>query len=207
MKMTLKHERSILLRDFIFIIGPSGIGKTTLAKKLYQHYKSVYIEQNMIPEFLTTDGKTEVTGEFEEETCWSSTVTLLLNFNKLGYKNVIGLDFDDLRTRDIPDVFKGFNYITLKLVCSDYQQNLNQMLNREAGGLVDTELLEKMYQTIPKRNLLINEFEIDVKDKDPEIVFNEAVNLINDANTSLNYEYTKPSKENFYSWVFSNGLR
>lgn len=81
------------------------------------------------------------------------------------------------------------------------------MLNREAGGLIDTELLEKMYRTIPKRNLLINEFEIDVKNKNSNLVFNEAVSLINDANTSINYEYIKPSKENFYSWVFSNGLR
>lgn len=37
--------------DFIFIIGPSGVGKTTLAKGLYEHYKGVYFEQNMVPEF------------------------------------------------------------------------------------------------------------------------------------------------------------
>ena len=38
--------------DFIFVIGPSAVGKTTLAKKLYQHYNGVYIEQNMVPEFI-----------------------------------------------------------------------------------------------------------------------------------------------------------
>ena len=37
--------------DYIFIIGPSAVGKTTLAKELYKHYKGVYIEQNMVPEF------------------------------------------------------------------------------------------------------------------------------------------------------------
>lgn len=96
----------------------------------------------MIPEFLTLDGETEITGEFEEETCWSNTVALLKNFNKLGYKNVIGLDFDDLRTRDIPKVFKGYNYLTIKLISSSYEQNLNQMINRGAGGLVDTSYLK-----------------------------------------------------------------
>ena len=30
--------------DFIFVIGPSAVGKTTLAKELYKHYKGVYIE-------------------------------------------------------------------------------------------------------------------------------------------------------------------
>ncbi|MEK3900095.1 MULTISPECIES: hypothetical protein [unclassified Paenibacillus] len=195
------------MRDFIFIIGPSGVGKTTLAKQLFQHYRSVYIEQNMIPEFLTLDGNYEITGELEEETLWSNTVVLLKNFNKLGYGNIIGLDFDDLRTRDIPEVFKGFNYITLKLICSDYQQNLKQMINRESGGLVDTELLEKMYLTIPSRRLLINEYEIDVKEKTPKQVMQEAIELIDSATISLEYEYIKPEKEEFYSWVFSNGLR
>lgn len=195
------------MRDFIFIIGPSGVGKTTLAKQLFEHYKSVYIEQNMIPEFLTLDGKTEITGEFEEETCWSNTVALLKNFNNLGYKNVIGLDFDDLRTRDIPEVFKGYNFITLKLICSNYRQNLNQMLHREAGGLIDTDLLEKMSLKIPTRKLLVNEFEIDVKEKTSEDVMHEAVELIDNAIALLNYEYVKPRKEEFYSWVHSNGLR
>ena len=36
--------------DYIFIIGPSAVGKTTLAKKLYEHYHGVYFEQNMVPE-------------------------------------------------------------------------------------------------------------------------------------------------------------
>ena len=35
------------MKDFIFIIGPSGVGKTTLAKGLYEHYKGVYFEQNI----------------------------------------------------------------------------------------------------------------------------------------------------------------
>ena len=39
------------MKDYIFIIGPSGVGKTTLAKGLFEHYKGVYFEQNMIPEF------------------------------------------------------------------------------------------------------------------------------------------------------------
>lgn len=32
------------MKDYIFIIGPSAVGKTSLAKSLYNHYKDVYIE-------------------------------------------------------------------------------------------------------------------------------------------------------------------
>ena len=38
--------------NFIFIVGPSAVRKTTLVKKLFKYYKGVYIEQNMISEFF-----------------------------------------------------------------------------------------------------------------------------------------------------------
>ena len=52
------------MKDFIFIIGPSAVGKTTLAKELYQHYNGVYFEQNMVPEFSIPEDCEDV-GVFE----------------------------------------------------------------------------------------------------------------------------------------------
>ena len=54
--------------DFIFIIGPSAVGKTTLAKELYKHYGGVYIEQNMVPEFVIPKNVEDV-GIYEEQLC------------------------------------------------------------------------------------------------------------------------------------------
>jgi len=45
------------MKDFIFITGTSGIGKTTC------------IEQHMIPEFISRDGVESMTGGLEELTC------------------------------------------------------------------------------------------------------------------------------------------
>ena len=59
--------------DFIFITGTSGIGKSTLAQGLLGRLKTVVIEQNMIPEFISRDGTEEMTGELEELTCWENT--------------------------------------------------------------------------------------------------------------------------------------
>jgi len=194
-------------RDFIFIIGPSGVGKTTLAKNLFNHYNSVYIEQSMIPEFNSLDGKTEMTGELEEKTCWVATVALLKSFNSLGYKNVLGLDFNDLRTRNIPEEFHGYNYITLKLICSDYEQNLSQMINRGEDGLVDSVLLEETTVKVMNRPELVNEYRIDVAGKTPAEVVKEAVLLIDNAETITEYEYVKLDRTQFYSWIYSDGLR
>lgn len=192
------------MRDFIFIIGASGIGKTTLSKGLFEHYKGALAEMSMVPEFGIPEGVDE--GIFEENVCWECCVAQLKRFHELGIKNVISGDFDDLRTREIPRVFQGYNYITLKLVCSDYEQNCRQMKNR-GNGLIDLELLEKMTKKINHRPLLVNEFEIDVAGKSPEEVLQEAITLIDTAETRLDYAYEMPPMEQFYSWVWSNGLR
>lgn len=128
------------MKDYIFIIGPSRVGKTTFAKELFKHYKGVYFEQNMIPEFGISDDVDE--GKYEEEVMWESSLELLKYFHNKGIKNITVLDFNDLRTREIPTIFKGTNFITLKLISSNYEQNKNQMLSRGEKGLVDLDYLK-----------------------------------------------------------------
>ena len=192
------------MRDFIFIIGTSGIGKTTLGKGLFAHYNGAFIEQNMVPEFgipENVDG-----GAFEEQVCWECCVAQIMKFHEMGIKNIIGSDFDDLRTADIPDVFKGYNYITIKLICKDLSQLHSQMENRK-NGLIDYELQRKCSDKVNKRPLLINEVEIDVTNKTPQPVLDEAIRIIDNTKILTEYIYQKPQKDLFYSWVFSNELR
>ena len=195
------------LKDYIFVTGASGIGKTTLAQGLLAHYKTTLIEQNMIPEFISRDGIESMTGELEELTCWENMVAMLKCFHKLGYKGIIVTDMDDLRTADIPIVFKGSNYITIKLVSSDLEQIREQMKNRPNNGLIDYELQQKTNDKNLKRDPLVNEVEIDVAGKNIEEVLIEAIEIIDTRESLLDYEYVKPPKELFYSWVFANGLR
>lgn len=195
------------MKDFIFITGASGIGKTTLANGLLAHYKTTCIEQYMIPEFISRDGSEPMTGELEERTCWENQVAMLLCFHRLGYKNILASDIDDLRTADIPVIFKGMDFITIKLVCSDLRQIQEQMRNRPNNGLKDFDLQKKMNEKNRARPPLINEVEIDVAGKSIEEVRKQAINKIETTPACLAYEYTKPPKELFYSWVFANGLR
>lgn len=195
------------MKDFIFITGASGIGKSTLANGLLEHYKTTCIEQHMVPEFISRDGIEPMTGELEELTCWENQVAMLMCFHRLGYKNIIASDIDDLRTADIPIVFKGMDFITIKLISSDLRQIQEQMRNRPNNGLVDFELQEKMNVKNRKRHPLINEIEIDVAGKSVGEVLEQSIKIIETTPSRLDYEYTKPPKELFYSWVFANGLR
>lgn len=161
----------------------------------------------MVPEFISRDGTEPMTGELEELTCWENQVAMLMCFHKLGYKNIIASDIDDLRTADIPIVFKGKNFITLKLVSTDLIQIREQMKNRPDNGLIDYELQEKMNDKNLKRSPLVNEVEINVAGKSIREVREEAIRIIETKQSELEYEYAKPPKEMFYSWVFANGLR
>ena len=195
------------MKDFIFVTGASGIGKTTLANGLLKHYKTTCIEQHMVPEFVSRNGSEPMTGELEELTCWENQVAMLMCFHRLGYKNIIASDIDDLRTADIPIVFKGTNFITIKLVCSDLHQIQEQTRNRPNNGLIDFELQKKMNEKNIKRAPLINEVEVDVAGKSIGEVLEQSINIIETTPSCIDYEYSKPPKEMFYSWVFANGLR
>ena len=193
------------MKDYIFIIGPSGVGKSTLAKGLFEHYKGVYFEQNMIPEFGIPDNVDE--GRYEEEILWESSIELLKYFYNKGIKNIIGLDFNDLRTREIPIIFKNTNFITIKLISSNYEQNKKQMLERGEKGLIDFELLEESTKKIMNRYLLPNEVILDVANKTKDEVLKEAIDIIDSYESKKNYDYELPPKELFHSWVLSDGLR
>ncbi len=161
----------------------------------------------MVPEFISRDGVEPMSGELEELTCWENQVAMLWCFHRLGYKNIIASDIDDLRTADIPLVFKGTEFITIKLISSDLRQIREQMRNRPEGGLIDFELQEKMNQKNLERAPLVNEAELDVAGRSAEEVLAQAVRIVDTTPSLREYEYVKPPKELFYSWVFANGLR
>lgn len=89
----------------------------------------------------------------------------------------------------------------------DLQQIQEQMRNRPNNGLVDFELQKKMNEKNIKRDPLVNEVEIDVAGKSIGEILERSINIIESTSSCLDYEYTKPPKEMFYSWVFANGLR
>lgn len=193
--------------DYIFIIGPSAVGKTTLAKELYKHYNGVYFEQSMVAEFMIPDGVDDV-GVYEEQLCWENVLANLKFFYDKGLRNIVALDFDDVRTRELPYIFKGYDFITLKLVSSDIEQTKRQMEHRKnnEGGLYAPDYVERSNSVIMKRRLLPNEAQIDIAGKSKEEVFEEAIKIIDNYEPEKDYDYELDDETNYLSWVQSRNL-
>jgi hypothetical protein len=193
--------------DYIFIIGSSAVGKTTLAKRLYRHYNGVYFEQNMVPEFMIPDDVDDE-GIYEEQLCWDNVLLQLNFFYEKGLRNIVTLDFDDIITRELPYIFKGYEFITLKLVSSDTEQIKKQMIHRKnnEGGLYAPDYVERSNSVIMNRKLLPNEVQIDVVGKSREEVLAEAIKIIDNFESMKEYNYELDDEHNYLSWVQSRQL-
>lgn len=194
--------------DFIFIIGPSAVGKTTLAKELYKHYNGVYLEQNMVPEFVVPNDVEDV-GIYEEQLCWENILLQLKFFHDKGCNNIVSLDFDDVRAREFPLLFKGYSFIIIRLVSSDTEQIRRQMIHRHnnEGGLYALEQIERSNQVIMDRRLLPNEVKVDVAGKCKEEVLKTVIDIIDSHKPLLNYDYQLDNEHNYLSWVQSRNLK
>ncbi len=78
--------------DYIFLIGPSAVGKTTLAKRLFAHSGGGYIEQSMVPEF-TVPADCPDAGLYEGTLCWDAAMMQVRIFRERGVEPVIALDY------------------------------------------------------------------------------------------------------------------
>ena len=194
--------------DFIFLTGAPAVGKTTLAKELYKRLGGVYIEQNGVPEFAIP-AYVRDEGEYEERVCWGCLLRQAEYFRSLGLHNIIVLDFDDIRAREIPLLFKGQRFMMLRLVSSDPEQIKVQMIRRAGneGGLYDPDMALKINSLLQSRPLLPNELCLDVAGKSREEVLDEAAGLAGSFVPVTEYEYELGDEKNYYSWVLSRGLR
>ena len=59
------------MKDFIFVTGAGGIGKSTLCNGLLDHYRTTVGEQHMVPEFVSRDGKEEIVTARKQCAFWT----------------------------------------------------------------------------------------------------------------------------------------
>lgn len=65
--------------DFIILHGSPGNGKTTLSKKLHEHFESPYFEFGWIPEFRTLAPSINISQKQEEQLLTPEMMRILLS--------------------------------------------------------------------------------------------------------------------------------
>ena len=112
----------------------------------------------MVPEFIIPKNVKDV-GIYEEQLCWENTLAQIKFFYDKGFKNIVALDFDDIRARELPKIFHGYNFIIIRLISSNPEQIKIQMEHRKnnEGGLFRPEYIERSNSVIKNRKLMPNE--------------------------------------------------
>ena len=67
---------------------------------------------------------------YEEQVCWGCVLRQAEYFRSLRLHNIMILDFDDIRIREVPLIFKGQSFAILRLYSSDPEQIKVQMIHR-----------------------------------------------------------------------------
>lgn len=188
--------------DFIILHGSPGNGKTTLSKKLHEHFESPYFEFGWIPEFRMLTPSMTISQQDEEQLSFENLILVSKNYNKHGYKNVILTDLDDVRMLDVPKVFSGYNYVILTLYNDNDEVIKNRILTRDNGNsFKDWEQSINTNSLIKRRNKLPNEYRILNSRDDSYITFKEILDILEKHVPSDSNDISQLRREDFFSYI------
>lgn len=168
-----------VMKDFIFIAGAPGSGKSTVAAALQKKLNSPLFEFGWIPEFRNRGAET--IGYVEEEVFAFENLTLVTkNYAKHGFKNVIITDLNNHFVEDIPKTFAGYDFSIFTLRLKDEETLKTRVLNEtRSSAYRDSAEAVRINQSLFNRSAYQNEILIDLKDQPTEFVVEQILLNLN----------------------------
>lgn len=166
------------MKQFIFIAGAPGSGKSTVANLLQQKLDSPLFEFGWIPEFRNTGD--HIIPYTEDEALAFENLTLVVkNYAKHGFKNVIITDLENERIEQLSRTFEGYDYSIFTLRQSDEELLKSRVLDTSrSSGYRDWEKARQINQDLLHRAPFANEIFIDAETLSAESVANHILTLL-----------------------------
>lgn len=158
------------MKDFIFIAGAPGSGKSTIAKALQLNLDCPLFEFGWIPEFRNT-GERKLSYIEDEALAFENLVLVAKNYARHGFKNVIITDLNNKFVEQLPDLFGEYDFAIYTLRLKDEQLLKSRVLDgSRSSEYRDWEEAVVINKSLNNRQPFTGETFIDVGAETAEVV-------------------------------------
>jgi hypothetical protein len=166
------------MRDFIFVAGSPGSGKSTVCALLWQRLASPYLEFGHFRQ-MHLDNTWSNASPLEEQMAFENLLFTLKNYIHYGYKNVIVTDLEEYRVQQLPELFPKSNYLIATLYVSTYAALKARVLNPERdSGYRNYQAAWAWNVGVQERATLRNEYKLDNSAEQPDGVVEAILRLV-----------------------------
>ena len=159
--------------ELIVIGGAPGCGKSTLAERLRALLRGPWIDFGRLREFhLERDWSNQ--GPEEEAMTFENLLSIIRNYIRHGYRNIIVDDLRDHRIQQVPIVLPDVSLRIVTLVVSDPAE-LRRRIETRNDGWKDVGAAVEWNQRVMARASVAHECKIDVTNKSPDAVLEDVL--------------------------------
>ena len=162
--------------ELIVIGGAPGCGKSTLAAQLRLRLHGPWIDIGRLREFhLERDWSNQ--NADEEAMTFENLQSIIRNYVRHGYRNIIVDDLQDHRIQQVPHVLHDVPFQIVTLIVSDPSELRRRIVSRK-DGWQDIDAAIAWNKSVMDRTCVDREQKIDVAGKSPAAVLQEALQVL-----------------------------